>query len=50
MKREGLKYYRKWGVSWFYRWMETQAERLQWMRQEPNMKEIEEQFNRLSGN
>ena len=27
-------YYEKWGISWFYRYMETQEERVQWMKQE----------------
>ena len=42
------KYYKKWGISWFYRWMNTQTERVKWMKQEPPMHEIEQLFNQLS--
>ena len=30
-------YYQKWGVSWFYRWIPTQKERVSFMMQEPDM-------------
>ncbi|ETN96691.1 polysaccharide deacetylase family protein [Zhouia amylolytica] len=33
-------YYKKWGVSWLYRYMPTQEERLPFMRSEPDMKEV----------
>lgn len=34
-------YYKKWGVSWLYRWMPTQSDRVRWMKLEPDMQEIE---------
>ncbi len=33
-------YYQKWGVSWFYRWIPTQKERVKYMKQEPDMDTI----------
>ena len=33
-------YYQKWGVSWFYRWIPTQKERVKYMMQEPDIKTI----------
>tara|TARA_R110002049_G_scaffold116643_2_gene269371 strand:+ start:4971 stop:5861 length:891 start_codon:yes stop_codon:yes gene_type:complete len=41
-------YYKKWGISWLYRYMETQEERLKWMKQEPSLSEIENIFNEIS--
>jgi peptidoglycan/xylan/chitin deacetylase (PgdA/CDA1 family) len=35
------RYYKKWGISWFYRWMSTQEERRSWMELEPSLEEIE---------
>lgn len=40
-------YYKKWGISWFYRWMDTQEERLAWMKREPDMSTIENTYNSL---
>lgn len=40
-------YYKKWGVSWFYRWMPTQKERFKWMKQEPSLETIEQLYNSL---
>lgn len=34
-------YYKKWGISWLYRWMDTQKERVKWMKQEPDLSGIE---------
>jgi peptidoglycan-N-acetylglucosamine deacetylase len=34
-------YFKKWGISWLYRWMNTQKERVEWMSLEPDLKEIE---------
>ncbi|MFZ6665174.1 polysaccharide deacetylase family protein [Peijinzhouia sedimentorum] len=41
-------YYQKWGVSWLYRWMDTQTERVKWMKQEPSLADIEAIFNSIS--
>lgn len=41
-------YYKKWGVSWLYRWMDSQKERVLWMKKEPDMKEIETLFEEIS--
>ncbi|WP_130736777.1 polysaccharide deacetylase family protein [Flavobacterium sp. J27] len=43
-------YYKKWGVSWIYRWMDTQEERVKWMKQEPNLSEIEKRYNEIQNN
>jgi len=40
-------YYKKWGVSWLYRWMDTQEERVKWMKQEPSLSEIEKIHNKI---
>lgn len=42
------EYYRKWGVSWFYRWMLSQKERIKRMRLEPDLKEIETLYTEFS--
>ena len=39
------KYYKKWGISWFYRWMPTQDERRNWMVAEPDLSSIEREYN-----
>lgn len=41
-------YYKKWGISWFYRWMSTQNERYQWMKIEPDFSEIETEFEKIT--
>ncbi len=41
-------YYQKWGVSWFYRWMETQEERVKWMKQEPDLSEINRLYSEIT--
>jgi len=41
-------YYKKWGVSWYYRWMKTQSERVEWMKQEPDISMIEALFDELN--
>lgn len=41
-------YYKKWGVSWMYRWMENQEERIKWMKQEPDMSAIQELYNQIT--
>lgn len=37
-------YYKKWGISWLYRWMNTQQERVECMKQEPDLTEIEKMY------
>jgi len=45
--KQEYQYYRKWGVSWFYRWMPTQKERVKWMKKEPNIDYIYDLYNEL---
>lgn len=40
-------YYKKWGISWLYRWMSAQKERVEWMKQEPDLSEIENTYNEI---
>lgn len=40
-------YFKKWGVSWLYRWMPLQSERMQWMKLEPDQSEIEGLYEAL---
>lgn len=40
-------YDKKWGVSWFYRWMEDQDEAMNWMRKEPDLEHIQKQFEAI---
>ncbi len=40
-------YFKKWGISWFYRWLGTQKERIGYMKQEPSTIEIETLFNNI---
>lgn len=37
-------YYKKWGISWLYRWMDTQQERIKRMKQEPDLSGIEKLY------
>ena len=41
-------YYKKWGISCFYRWMSTQKDRYQWMKLEPDFSEIETEFEKIT--
>ncbi|KOF03838.1 polysaccharide deacetylase [Roseivirga seohaensis subsp. aquiponti] len=41
-------YYKKWGISWLYRWMPTQKERVKWMQQEPDLSEIQSTYDELT--
>ena len=43
-------YYKKWGISWLYRYMKTQEERVKWMKQEPSLSKIENMFNEITSN
>ncbi|MFT6921394.1 MAG: peptidoglycan/xylan/chitin deacetylase (PgdA/CDA1 family) [Crocinitomicaceae bacterium] len=38
-------YYKKWGISWFYRWMKDSHARKKAMRGEPDLNEIYELYN-----
>ncbi|MBN7816331.1 polysaccharide deacetylase family protein [Algoriphagus pacificus] len=40
-------YDKKWGVSWFYRWMKDQEEAMIWMRKEPSLEGIQKQFDAI---
>lgn len=40
-------YYKKWGISWLYRYMDTQEERVKWMKREPGLSEIEKVYNKI---
>lgn len=40
-------YYKKWGISWLYRWIPTQKERTEWMKQEPSLSEIEDIYTEI---
>lgn len=48
MYKQRDTYNKKWGISWFYRWMPTQQERYHWMKLEPDFSEIETEFEKLS--
>lgn len=41
------EYFKKWGVSWYYRWMSTQKERRHWMELEPSLSDIETWYNKI---
>lgn len=41
-------YYKKWGISWFYRWMKDPDARQKLMRAEPDIKPIIKEYERLS--
>lgn len=38
-------YYKKWGISWFYRWMSDSNIRKEWIKKEPDMSDIETIYN-----
>jgi peptidoglycan/xylan/chitin deacetylase (PgdA/CDA1 family) len=40
-------YDKKWGISWFYRWIDSHEERVKWMKAEPNIAEVESLYNQL---
>lgn len=40
-------YYKKWGISWFYRWMKSQEEISRIMKKEPNNEEIEKLYPKM---
>lgn len=41
-------YYKKWGISWLYRWKTTQKERFLKMKQEPSTKDILELYESIT--
>ena len=41
-------YPKKWGISWIYRWMTSPAERVNWMKQEPDISHVELLYKELS--
>lgn len=41
-------YYKKWGISWFYRWMNNPQERKEAMRNEPALETIYELYTHIS--
>jgi len=40
-------YFKKWGISWFYRWMKDQKEAKRWLKSEPNLEEFEKAHKNL---
>lgn len=40
-------YNKKWGISWFYRWMDDPSVRLTWMKTEPETTEIEQLYESI---
>jgi len=45
--KQANNYYKKWGVSWIYRWMNDSKERMQCMRKEPDMNKIFKEYFRI---
>ncbi|WP_445456539.1 polysaccharide deacetylase family protein [Flavobacterium sp. HNIBRBA15423] len=43
-------YYKKWGISWLYRWIDPQEERMKWMKREPSLSEIEKVYSEIQSN
>ena len=41
-------YYKKWGISWLYRWMNNQQEISSFMKTEPSTEEIEKLYEQLN--
>ncbi len=42
------KYFKKWGISWIYRWQSSQKERIEYMKKEPSTTEIETLFKTIT--
>jgi peptidoglycan-N-acetylglucosamine deacetylase len=40
-------YFKKWGISWFYRWMSDSGERMAWMKKEPDISNVETIYNMI---
>lgn len=43
-----VNYYKKWGISWMYRWMTSRNEQIGWMKQEPELHEIQSLYDTLT--
>ena len=41
-------YYKKWGISWLYRWIEDDTKRMYWMKKEPQLNDIQDLYNNLN--
>lgn len=41
-------YHKKWGISWLYRWIDSQEKRLEWMYMEPDLSQIENLYDKIS--
>jgi peptidoglycan-N-acetylglucosamine deacetylase len=41
-------YYKKWGVSWVYRWMKSNEQRSAWMKREPDFSELQKVYEQLN--
>jgi len=46
--KQSNQYYKKWGVSWFYRWKTSQKARVAIMKQEPSTKMITELYEKIA--
>lgn len=44
------EYYFKWGVSWYYRYMNSQEERMKVMRSEPDLDKVYQLYDNLKSN
>lgn len=45
--KQNNRYYKKWGISWLYRWMYAHEDRIKWMKQEPTLIEIENMYKKV---
>jgi peptidoglycan/xylan/chitin deacetylase (PgdA/CDA1 family) len=45
---QSIVYYKKWGISWFYRWMTDSNIRMKWMKMEPEISDIETLYNTIT--
>ncbi len=45
--KQNNNYYKKWGISWFYRWMSDSTKRMEWMKKEPDISSLENRYNTL---
>lgn len=41
-------YYKKWGISWIYRWMPDHKKRIKLMKQEPDLSDIFNEYKRIT--
>lgn len=40
-------YYKKWGISWIYRWIKDSTKRMDLMKKEPDISEVEKLYNTI---